>query len=352
MAKYKIFIYGMLMLALACSCEKVEIRQKWEDRYVNQKVDTTQVIDRYFLDSCLVRKASDLGTGKVLEAVNLFLDAEELYVANFGGRSVEVFDAGTLAYKRSIAKDERSEARDVYVQGDYLFVAAGNRNEVQIFEKNTGKYLTRLGTGNWWDNISFAGNVAATEQYVFVRDSKATNIRVIDRAAISMGAASNNNVFASLSTESYFIDALAKEQSHDMEIIGDSLYAFLHAPGIIYAYSIPEIARKKNNTPFNKTQFGAGTKVYSIASNPQEGTLFVAMDYQGRKAIMEISVPDFQKRDFSHPKRMFESSPRHPFPTWPMIAYHNGKLIFTNGPQLVRWTIRNNPSYVIKPHGQ
>lgn len=349
MVKYKVFIYSILLYTTVCSCDKVEIQEKWEDRYINQKVDTVQVIDRYYLDSCLVRKAADLGNDKTFETVNLFLDGEDLYVANFGGKSVELFDAGTLTYKRSFAKDDRTEVRDIYAQGDFLFVAAGNKSEVQIFDKNTGDYLTRLGTGVWSGSISFAGNIAATDKYVFVRDSKAPTIRVIERAAISMTAVNNTSVFASLSTESYYIDSPARNQPHDMEIIGDSLYAFLHAPGIIYAYSISEIAENKNNTPFKKTQFESGTKVYSIASNPQDNTLFVAMDKDGEKLIIEISVSDFQNRDFEHPKCVFANSSKHTFPARPMIAYHNGKLIFTNGPQLVRWAIYSNPFYVIKP---
>ena len=48
-----------------------------------------------------------------------------------------------------MSNGDRTLARDVYAEGDHLFVAAGENQEVQIFDRKTGKYLSRLGTGSW-----------------------------------------------------------------------------------------------------------------------------------------------------------------------------------------------------------
>lgn len=203
---------GLMMLAMA-SCDQTEYREITEDRVVPQPVDTINVADHFYLDGYLSRTSENIG-GRDLNAVNLFRDGEELYVANFAGKCIDVFDAETLELKRSISNADRTLARDVYVEGDHLFVAAGDSREVQIFDKKTGKYLSRLGTGSWpASNVSWAGCVCATPRLVFVRDSKEKNIRVFDREALDMNAANNNNVYAKLATGSNFIGSKFEPQS-------------------------------------------------------------------------------------------------------------------------------------------
>lgn len=129
-----IMIGAGMMLALA-SCDKTEIREITEDRVVPQPVDTIKVADYFYLDGHLSRTAEDLG-GRPLDAANLFHDGEELYVANFAGKCVDVFDAETLEFKRSMSNGDRTLARDVYAEGDHLFVAAG---EIRRYRSSTGK---------------------------------------------------------------------------------------------------------------------------------------------------------------------------------------------------------------------
>ena len=244
---------GLMMMAMA-SCNQTEYREITEDRVVSQPVDTIKVADHFYLDGYLSRTSEDIG-GRQLNAVNLFSDGEELYVANFAGKCIDVFDAETLGLKRSMSNGDRTLARDVYAEGDHLFVAAGDSREVQIFEKKTGKYLSRLGTGSWpASNVSWAGCVCATPRLVFVRDSKETNIRVFDRNAINLGAANNNNVYAKLATDSYFIGSKFEPQSesYDMEAIGDSLYSFIPRTGTIYSWKVQDIIEKKNDAPADR----------------------------------------------------------------------------------------------------
>ena len=104
MRKNMIMIGAGMMLALA-SCDKTEIREITEDRVVPQPVDTIKVADHFYLDGHLSRTAEDLG-GRPLDAANLFNDGEELYVANFAGKCVDVFDAETLEFKRSMSNGD------------------------------------------------------------------------------------------------------------------------------------------------------------------------------------------------------------------------------------------------------
>ena len=85
---------GLMMLAMA-SCDQTEYREITEDRVVPQPVDTIKVADHFYLDGYLSRTSEDIG-GRQLNAVNLFSDGEELYVANFVGKCIDVFDAETL----------------------------------------------------------------------------------------------------------------------------------------------------------------------------------------------------------------------------------------------------------------
>ena len=85
---------GLMMLAMA-SCDQTEYREITEDRVVPQPVDTIKVADHFYLDGYLSRTSEDIG-GRQLNAVNLFSDGEELYVANFAGKCIDVFDAETL----------------------------------------------------------------------------------------------------------------------------------------------------------------------------------------------------------------------------------------------------------------
>ena len=68
--------------------------------------------------------------------------------------------------------------------------------------------------------------------------------------------------------------------------------------------------------------------------------------------LAEITLADFQSRNFSRPIRQFTADSRVALPSQPIITYFNERLILTNSDKLERWEIRNNPSYVIRPGGK
>lgn len=353
--KYKAVSGGIVLLALAglgsCDKKEIEVVEVWEDHYVEQPVDTVAVVDNPYLDNRIACGAEALGDGRTLNAVNLFLDGGELFVANAGGRSVDVFDAATLTYLRSFSHDGRTDARDVCAEGDHLFVAAGDSREVQIFDRRSGAYLTRLGTGSWTGNVSFAGCVAATGRFVFVRDSKAANIRVFDREAIDLSAASNNTPYASIDTDGHYIDTYAQKSSNDMAVTADSLYVFIPKDnldeGLVYAYSLADIERKQ--APFTKTRLPGGMKIYSAAPDTERRTVFLAVERDGLRSVEEFGLDDFRRRRFDTPLRTFPDGTRYGFPRQPMIASLGDSLFFAEGDEVERWTMFNEPSYLIRP---
>lgn len=312
---------------------------------MHQKVDTVQ-FDNYYLTDRIVRSGEQVETKK-LKGVATYVDDAKLYIANKEGGSIDVFDIETMNYIRRISHNNRTDARDVYVNGNHLFVAAGDSREVQIFDKHTGNYLTRLGTGAWTGNVSFAGCVAASERFVFVRDSKERNIRVFDRNTISLTATDNNNPFAKLDTESYYVDQ--KNDSHEMEIIGDSLYVFLHRQGIIYSYNLQEIETKKNSTPFAKTILQNGEKIYSISHDKETKKVYIATVRDGHNVIECLSEASFINRDFSNYIYRLESPLQGIFDGQLMIAFFNQKIMFPAANHLEQWKIKNDPIYILTP---
>ena len=58
--------------------------------------------------------------------------------------------------------------------------------------------------------------MAATKNFVFVRDSKETNVRVFDRKAVLLTAVNNNTVFAKLGTGSDLLVAVQNRMVNPM----------------------------------------------------------------------------------------------------------------------------------------
>lgn len=184
----------------------------------------------------------------------------------------------------------------------------------------------------------------------FVRDSKYTNIRVFDREALNLEATNNNKVFAKLSTGGDFIGSSNEPlgESYDMEVIGDSLYAFIPRTGTIYSWKVEDIIQQKDYAPL-KVSRSQEFKLRSISKTGDKDKFFVSMLKDGKIQLAEYSLADFQARNFANPLRCFTADDRVLLPSQTIIAYQKEKLILTNGAKLDRWDIRNNPAYEIKP---
>lgn len=165
-----------------------------------------------------------------------------------------------------------------------------------------------------------------------------------------MNAANNNNVYAKLATDSYFIGSKFEPQSesYDMEAIGDSLYSFIPRTGTIYAWKVQDIIEKKGDAPVQVTETW-NARLRSISKTDDKEKFFVSMEKDGKMQLAEYALADIQKRDFSQPIRSFAGDDRVRLPSQTIVTYQKEKLILTNGAKLDRWEIRNNPSYEIQP---
>jgi len=348
-AGWKGALFGLMGLLLS-ACHPTEVKEIWEDRYVEQPTDTLEVIDNWFLDTPQ-RVMPEAWGADAWQPMNLCLADGELFVADKQGRQLVVLDARNLTFLRSFSHGGRTEAHDVYVQGDWVFVATGTRCEVQVFERSSGAYLTRLGTGSYQGNVSKNACVAASDRWVFVRDSKAQNIRVFDRRLLSPNLENHNEVFARLDTKGFFIDSAEEPlaQSYDMEIVGDSLYAFLDAKGVICAYSLDEVEHRKDETRCVKTTLPKGCRVYAAAPDRAKQTVWLSLERDGNRHLAEFTYVDFWHRRFTAPLRTFASNDRHRFPARPMVAFADEQLYVLGNNRLDRWNLVNKPTYIIVP---
>lgn len=121
-----------------------------------------------------------------------------------------------------------------------------------------------------------------------------------------------------------------------MEVIGDSLYAFIPRSGIVYAWNIGDIETQKDNTQTSVTT-PTGVKIRSVAKGKDGSSLFVAMEKDSKMQLAEITLSDFQSRNFDRPLREFTADSRMTFPSQPIVAYLNERLILTNSDKLERW---------------
>lgn len=310
------------------------------DELVPQPTDTVTYNSFYLENEKIINKdafpeAANFGP------ISTYLDGTDLYVANFAAKRVDLFDVVTMTYKRSFSNG-RTEARDIYVNGDHLFVGAGNMRELQIFDKNTGKYLTRLGNGVFSGSVSFASGVAATEQFVFIHDSKGNGIKVFDRSKINLvETANNNSPFSLLKNDGY----TGNSNMNDLEVIDDSLYVFQHDKSTVYIYSIADVAAKKTDYVKKVT----GLKIYSVSVDIPNNNIYVAMEVEKATVFRSYSLADFKEMKLNNPSWTLVSAGTSSIPTICNIAYHNQRLIFPRTSTLESWNIKNAPVHIITP---
>ena len=308
------------------------------------RMDTLSVINNWFLDENTTVRATDFGA-ETFAPVNLFNADGELFAANPEGKTVEVFDAVDMRHLRTLRHADRgTEAWAVCADGDYVYAACGSMREVQLFNRKTGDYVTRL-------NSAWVASVAVSDKYVFIRDSKDYNIPVFAKSDINPLKADNGTVFARLTTDDTFIGSKTEPQnnSYSITVMGDSLYAFMYTRRQIYAYSLADVETLKNLTQPLRTTLAEGVTVYSAAPAADGKTIWLSMKLDGVKAMAQFNLDDFANRNFSRPLRAFKAHNRHPFDGTPMMTIQGETPIYTSPDGLERWTIGNHPSYVMAP---
>lgn len=328
---------------LLAGCEK-EGNILAVDEYVPQLTDTV-TYNSFFLDEGMKVDKSLFTDGSQFGPMATYLDGNDLYVANPVDKRVDLFDATTLVYKRSFSNG-RTDARDVYVHGDQLFVGAGNSREVQIYDKKSGKYLTRLGTGNYNHSVSFAAAVAANEKFVFVCDSKGNGIKVFERSQINMTAVNNNSPFCWLDNDKVLVD---QKNMNDIEFVGDSLYVFHHLSSTVYIYSLADVEAKKTGYARKVLLKEQGITMYSASVDAANGEVYVAMKVNQVSVIQKYSLADFKAMKLDKPLFSLPTAGNVAFPAICNIGFCGQRLLFPRASALESWMIKNAPVHVITP---
>ena len=89
-----------------------------------------------------------------------------------------------------------------------------------------------------------------------------------------------------------------------MEVIGDSLYAFIPRTGTIYSWKVEDIIQQKDYAPL-KVSRSQEFKLRSISKTGDKDKFFVSMLKDGKIQLAEYSLADFQARNFANPLRCF-----------------------------------------------
>lgn len=328
---------------LLAGCEK-EGSILTVDEYVPQPTDTV-TYNSFFLDEGMKVDKSLFTDGSQFGPMSTYLDGNDLYVANPVDKRVDLFDATTLVFKRSFSNG-RTDARDVYVHGDHLFVGAGISREVQIYDKKSGKYLTRLGTGNFFDSVSFAAAVAANEKFIFICDSKENGIKVFERSRINLTTANNNTLFCLLNIEKKTID---QKNMNDIEFVGDSLYVFHHPSSTVYIYSLSDVEAKKTDYVREVVLTDQGITMYSASVDAVNGEVYAAMKVNQVSVIQKYSLSDFKAMKLDDPLFSLPTAGNAAFPAICNIGFCGQRLLFPRASALESWMIKNAPVHVITP---
>ncbi len=133
-----------------------------------------------------------------------------------------------------------------------------------------------------------------------------------------------------------------------MEVIGDSLYAFIPRTGTIYSWKVEDIIQKKDYAQL-KVSRSQEFKLRSISKTDDKEKFFVSMLKDGKIQLADIASPTSRRENLPNPLRCFTADDRVLLPSQTIIAYQEGETDLTNGAKLDRWDIRNNPAYEIKP---
>lgn len=328
-----------LLLLLGCTEEGSNI----ETLLVGPPADTT-VVEYHYLTDLVEITGYENDTGGIYPN-NLLVHENMLFTSDNVRKRVDQFDIETMEHQQRFATGS-TLAEDIAVIDDHLVVAAGDARRAEVFSIETGEYKTMLGAGIWYGSVSFAKAVAAGENLVFIRDSKA-GIRVFNWDGVDLSAAGNNSYFANL-----FIDNQNPnvKTDHDMCVIGDSLYAFNYANSTIYSYSLEDVQTEKNNTPMTTYTMPSGKNIYSAHYDSVSNSVLCSMSNNGRGALACYSLESFQNRTWDSPLFSIDSrSDGSSVPFGAIAARHGEYVFFATNNAIQRWTIQKTEMEIIVP---
>ncbi len=246
---------------------------------------------------------------------SLSVDGDTLYIGNRADKSVYSYDLKKNRYLDTFKNADRTDPLSMLTVGNYLFVACGNSREVQIFDKTTTNYVSRLGTGVWTGNVSYATTLAQCHDFIFVRDSK-NGVRVFRKNDINYTATNNNSYYANLDCDE-LITSNVTSYARDMEVLGDSLYLFDATAGRAYIYSLESVRNKQadyaRRIDFNKTAVEGIAYVLAMEIDHQHQEVILKLKYDGSICYAYYSMDKFAALDWDNPDKLIKSEGRNSF---------------------------------------
>ncbi|MGL5636353.1 MAG: YncE family protein [Bacteroidales bacterium] len=236
---------------------------------------------------------------------------DRLYIGDRASKTVYEYDLLRRVYTQVYTHNERTDPLSLSVNDEHVYVACGDYREVQIFDRASGRYLTRLGTGVWSGAVSFATSLAQSEDYVFVRDSK-VGVRVFDKKAINWTAVNNNSYYLNLDIDELYTPGNYPANPYDMEVLGDSLYVNDISSARTYIYSMNSVKSKETGYT-KKIQYDKSTQngiAYVMgmetAENATSALLFLRLN--GVNTLGLYSRKDLAELNWSNPNLSMNKS--------------------------------------------
>ncbi|MGL5683445.1 MAG: YncE family protein [Marinifilaceae bacterium] len=286
-----------LCLITGCSNEIIETNV-----IVNKEYDTTRYYAHFYRHAFNITQTNT--TDIEFTPYSTQIDGDILYIGNRANKTVYGYHLKEKRYVSEYTNAGRTDPLSIIATQDYLFVACGDFREVQIFDKHTGEYLSRLGNGVWSGSVSYATSITHSKDYVFIRDSKDIGIRVFRKADINHTATNNTSYYMNLNIDKLYTSGV-NPSPVDMEVLGDSLYVFDTKSARVYIYSIQAID-SKDPEYIAKMQFDINTptgiaNIFGMESTSNGQTIILKLKYNNRIGYAHYSRDKFTSLDWSQP---------------------------------------------------
>ncbi len=262
---------------------------------------------------------------------SLCVDGDIMYVGNRADKSVYSYDLKQGRYINRLMNGDRTDPLSMLRVDNYLFVACGNSREVQIFDKSTSNYVSRLGTGVWTGNVSYATSLAQCNDFIYVRDSK-NGVRVFKKSDINYTATNNNSYYTNLDCDE-LITSNVTSYARDMEVLGDRLYLFDVTAGRAYIYSLENVRNKQTDyvcrIDFDKSASKGVAYVIAMEVNEASQEVILKLKYDGVICFAYYSQEKFASLDWDNPDKLVKEEGANSFAELGDFARYGTTNIYT-----------------------
>lgn len=337
-------IINILMICLLIvGCTKGTVT---EDVFISP-YDTTKIYSYSFDKEGAITQPFDGDAD--FSPYSLFVEDDTLYIGNRAENAVYRYNMTTKMYDKKFKYLNRTDPLSMLTNGDYLFVACGNSREVQIFNKFTGDYVSRLGTGVWSGNVSFATSIAQCENFIYVRDSK-SGIRVFEKAKINYSVANNNSYFLNLNIDN-LITSNVTPYPRDMRVYNDTLFVFDVPSASAYIYSASKINSRDVNylrkIDFNTTYDNIRYVISMDVTNDRD--VILKLNYNNQICYAYYDSDEFMKLNWDKPNKLIKSQGKNNFAQAGGFKHYKGVNLYSLNKEIEIVMVKMDSTIILSP---